>query len=346
MKISKLKSAVGVATLSMSIFATQAYAAGDLFIYNWTDYTAPDLIKKFEKDTGIKVTLDTYDSNETLLAKLKSGAAGYDIVVPSHNFVEIFIKEGLFQKINASKSVNYGNLSADFTSPSWDKDNQYTIPWQWGTTSFTVDTNVYKGDINSYNILFTPPAELQGQIGMFKSADEVISMAQIYLGVPLCSEDSSEMKKVLSLLQEQKPHVKIYSSDGVRERLTSGDVAIHQNWNGNSIKARADKDSMKYAFPKEGVITWADNLAVPKGAKNYDNAIKFIEYMMKPENIAVQSNFAGYSNGIKGSSEFMSDKLKTAHELAPPEGTKMVFSKTCSEAAIKLSSKVWTTLLK
>ncbi|WP_224824795.1 extracellular solute-binding protein [Cognatishimia sp. MH4019] len=336
---------ITISLLGVLLSSSAALAEGDLFLYNWTDYTAPDLIEKFETETGISVTLDTYDSNETLLAKLQSGATGYDIVVPSHNFVEIFISEGLLQPINASELSSAGNLNADFTSPSWDENNTYTVPWQWGTTSYTVNTDVFGGDINTYDVLFQPPAELQGNIGMFKSPDEVISMAQISLGLPLCSEDPAEMQQVLELLEAQKPHVKTYNSDGILERLTSGDVAAHQNWNGYSIRARNENPAMRYAFPKEGVITWADNLAVPVGAPNYDNAIKFIEFMMEPENIAIQSNFAGYSNGITGSDAFMSEELKTAHELSPPEGTPLVFSQTCSPAAVDLQNRVWTALL-
>ncbi len=332
-------------TTAITLITGAAYAEGDLFLYNWTDYTSPELIEKFEAETGISVTLDTYDSNESLLAKLQSGATGYDIVVPSHNFVEIFVSEGLLQPINASGLAGYENLNSDFTSPPWDEGNIYTVPWQWGTTSFTVNTDVFGGDINTYDILFQPPAELQGKIGMFKSADEVISMAQISLGLSLCSEDPTEMQQVLELLQGQKPHVKIYSSDGILERLISGDVAVHQNWNGYSIRARDENPAMQYAFPVEGVITWADNLAVPVGAPNYDNAIKFIEFLMQPENIAIQSNFAGYSNGVSGSDEFMSDALKTADELSPPEGTPLVFSRTCSPEAVELQSRVWTALL-
>lgn len=331
--------------LTAGLTAGTAAAEGDLFLYNWTDYTAPDLIEKFEAETGISVTLDTFDSNETLLAKLQAGAASYDIVVPSHNFVEIFVSEGLLQPINASKLEGYGNLNADFTSPSWDENNTYTVPWQWGTTSFTVNTDVFAGDIDTYQILFKPPSELQGKIAMFKSQDEVISMAALALGLPLCSENPADMQKVLDLLEGQKPHVKTYNSDGVLERLVSGDVAVHQNWNGYSIRARDENAAMKYAFPKEGVIAWADNIAVPAGAPNYDNAIKFIEFLLKPENIAVQSNFAGYSNGISGSDAFMSEKLKTAHELSPPEGTQLVFSQTCSPRAIDLQNRVWTALL-
>jgi spermidine/putrescine transport system substrate-binding protein len=336
---------IATSLLGLLLGTGAAFADGELFVYNWTDYTAPELIKKFEAETGISVTLDTYDSNETLLAKLQSGATGYDIVVPSHNFVEIFVSEELLQPINASKLSAAANLNADFTSPSWDKDNTYTIPWQWGTTSFTVNTDVYGGDINTYDILFQPSEELQGKIGMFKSADEVISMGLISLGLPLCNENPEDMQKILDLLKAQKPHVKTYSSDGILERLTSGDVAVHQNWNGYSIRARDENPAMKYAFPKEGVIAWADNIAVPKGAPNYDNAVKFIEFLMDPENIAIQSNFAGYSNGITGSDAFMSEKLKTAHELSPPEGTPLVFSQTCSPEAVELQNRVWTALL-
>ena len=339
----KLKVLLGATALSF--VAGTSHAEGELFIYNWTDYTAPDLIEKFEAETGISVTLDTYDSNETLLAKLQSGATGYDIVVPSHNFVEIFISEGLLQPINASALAGYSNINADFTSPSWDENNTYTIPWQWGTTSFTVNTDVYGGDIDTYDVLFQPPAELQGQIGMFKSPDEVVSMALIALGLPLCSENPEDLQQVLELLTAQKPHVKTYNSDGILERLVSGDAAAHQNWNGYSIRARTENAALTYAFPKEGVITWADNVAVVKGAPNYDNAIKFIEFMMIPENIAIQSNFAGYSNGISGSEAFMKEDLKVASELSPPEGTPLVFSQTCSPKAIELQDRVWTTLL-
>ena len=336
---------LSISLLALSCASGVAAAEGDLFLYNWTDYTAPDLIEKFEAETGISVTLDTYDSNETLLAKLQAGATGYDIVVPSHNFVQIMVGEGLLQPINAADLAGYDNLNADFTSPSWDENNAYTVPWQWGTTSFTVNTDVFGGDINTYEVLFQPPAELQGKIGMFKSPDEVISMALISLGLPLCNENPEDMQQVLELLESQKPHVKTYNSDGILERLVSGDTAVHQNWNGYSIRARDENAAMQYAFPKEGVIAWADNVAVPVGAPNYDNAIKFIEFLMDPQNIAVQSNFAGYSNGITGSEAFMDEALKAAHELSPPAGTPLVFSQTCSPTAVDLQNRVWTALL-
>ena len=335
---------IAAAAAVMMTGAPAARAAGDLFLYNWTDYTSPDLIGKFEEETGIKVTLDTYDSNETLLAKLKQGGGGYDIVVPSHNFVEILINEGLLRKIDAKSLPGYDNIDPKWQGPPWDPENAYTVPWQWGTTSFTVDTALYGGDIDTYAVLFEPPGELQGGIGMFNAPDEVIPMAQIYLGLPLCNESPEDMKQVLTLLENQKPHVKVYNSDGILERLVSGDTAIHMNWNGYSLRARKEKASLRYAYPREGTLSWFDNVAVPASARNYENALEFVAFMLKAENAAVQSNFAGYANGIAGSAEFMSDELKAAPEVNAPADVKAVFTRSCPEKAIKLADRVWTKL--
>ena len=335
-----------VATVAASLFGTTgAQAAGDLFLYNWTDYTAPGLVEKFENRTGIKVTLDTYDSNETLLAKLKQGGGGYDIVVPSHNFVEILIAEGLVQRIDAKSLPGYDNIEPKWKGPEWDPENEFTVPWQWGTTSFTVDTSVYEGDVDTYATLFEPPAELRGSIGMFRTPDEVIPMAQIYLGLPLCNDSAEDMKQVLALLAGQKPHVKVYNSDGILERLVSGDTAAHMNWNGYSMRARKEKPSLRYAYPREGTLTWFDNIAVPADARNYENALAFVTFMLDPENAAMQSSFAGYANGIAGSAAFMSEELKSAPEVAAPADVRAVFTRTCPERAIKLADRVWTKLL-
>ena len=321
------------------------HAEGKLYIYNWTDYTSPDLIKKFEKETNIKVTLDTFDSNETLLAKLKAGGgSGYDIVVPSHNYVPVMIQEGLLMEINAGKLKGSENIIDALKSPPWDPGNVYSIPWQHGTTSFAVDTAVYPGDINTYKVLFEPPPELQGKIAMFNSSGEVIEMALVYLGYPQCNEDSGQMKQVLDLLLKQKPYVRVYNSDGILERMVSGDAAIHMVWNGYAMRTRKEKSSIQYAYSVEGVLSWADNLTVPKDAKNKASAMKFIEFMLKPENAGFQSNFARYANGIKGSAAFMDEELKNAPEMKVPAGVESVFPMSCSEKSIKLYDKVWTKL--
>lgn len=334
---------------SIALWASGAQAGGNLFIYNWTDYTSPELIEKFEKETGIKVTIDSYDSNETLLAKLKSGATGYDIAVPSQNFVTILIEEGLIQKVNVAGMSNYGNMDPRWQKPKWDPSQEYSGPWHYGSTSFSFRADKYSGDGSSLKEFFEPGPEISGKLGVFKTPEEVANLAYIYLGIPLCDDQSSTFKAVQKLLVGQKPHVKLYSSEGMKDRMVDGTTYMTTWWSGDSMRGRIegqDKGAkITYAFPKEGVVGWFDSLVVPTGAKNVENAKIFINWMMKPENAGISSNFARYANGIKGSGEFMDAELKTAPEMSPPDGVPTYFSETCGPKYTKAMDKIWTQLL-
>lgn len=327
------------------LLTTTALAQGQLRIYNWSGYTSEEMIKAFEEDTGIKVTVDTYDTNETLLAKLKSGNTGYDVVVPTHNFVSIFVQEGLLEPINAAELPNYKNIDEQWRSPEWDPDNVYTVPWQWGTTSFAIDTALYDGDINTYDVLFRPPEALQGKIGMFDSWDEVMPMALRYLGYSEpCTTDTDAFKKSLELLEAQKPFVKVYTSEGILDNLIAGETSLNTYWNGAAMRVRAERPSVAYAYPKEGVSGWMDNLAVATGAPNKENALTFINWFLEPEHAAMQSNFARYGNGVAGATEFMDAELQSAPEIVPPEDANIIFAQTCSAEYIDLANRVWTRL--
>ncbi|WP_422367281.1 extracellular solute-binding protein [Pelagibius sp.] len=330
----------------IALAASAASAEGVLNFANWAEYTSPELIEKFEKETGIKVVLDTYDSSETLLAKLQAGGADYDVVVPGNNFVAGMISEGLIQNVDVRSLPGFANLEGRWQSPPWDPTNEYSIPWLWGTTGFTVDTSAYGGDIHTYEVLFNPPPELQGEIGMFNSADEVVKMVHAYLGNDLCTEDPAHFQAAFDVLKAQKQHVKMYQSEGLRERMLSGEVKAHSNWNGSSLKLRAQDAKFAYAYPKEGVLTWMDVMVVPSGAKNKDNALKFLAFMLQPENVAIQSNFARYSNAVAGSDAYMAAELKTAPEIVAPSDRTFIFVPACSEKSIKLQDQVWTRLLK
>ncbi|MGH2341128.1 extracellular solute-binding protein [Segnochrobactraceae bacterium EtOH-i3] len=339
-------SLLAAALLAASALTAPAFAQskGELNIYNWTDYTSEELTKKFEEETGIKVNVDTYDSNETLLAKLKSGATGYDIVVVSSDFVPIFAKEGLIEEIDASKLSNFGNLDPKWKGPAWDPENKYTLPFVWGITSYTIDTDVYKGPTDSLKTLFEPPAELKGKVGMFGSPTEVMSLALVYLGKPQCNTNPADLKEMQVLLEKQKPSVKIYNSDGIRDRQVSGETVAHQVWSGDGLRSRLEKPSIKFVFAKEGGVAWMDNMAVPKNAPNAENAKKFLEFYMKPENAALQSNFSGYPNAVAGSEKFVDKTLAEAPEFSTPEGYKYVFAPTCSPEAIRFYDRIWTKL--
>src|SRR4051812_42752087 len=267
----KLIFGVSVATL---LCALPALADGELHIYNWGDYTNPKLIEKFEKQYNVKVTLDDYDSNETMLSKVRAGNSGYDIVVPSDYTVKIMVDEGLLEKTEPNKMENFKNVRPEFVDIYWDNGRNYTVPWQFGTTNFTVDTNKYKGDINTFAILFNPPDELKGQINMLDDINSVMHATERYVGVKRCTADKAELKKVNDTLQAAKPLWKTFSYDTIT-KITSGDVIVTQQWNGASYRARQKVPSLKYAYPKEGTEGWMDNVAVLKGAKNLDNAKLF-----------------------------------------------------------------------
>ena len=322
-----------------------AKAEGELFIYNWTEYTPPELVAKFEKETGIKVSVDTYDSNETLLAKLQAGATGYDIVVPSQNFVPIFIKEGLIQKVAVHDMPNFKNMKDRWKFPEWDPQQEYTGPWQWGTTSFSYNSELYSGKGASLKEFFEPSAEIKGRLSVFQTPDEVVSLANIYLGLPFCSEDASQMKKVQDLLVKQKEYVVAYNSETMSDLLASGEAIMTNHWSGFSRLGRLTGAPIVYAYPKEGVVGWFDSMVVPASAKNVENARKFMNFMMDPVNMAMLTENQGYGDAVEGTEAYYSDELKSAPEINPPSDLKVFFAPTCSPRAQSLIDKVWTKVM-
>lgn len=335
----------GLLASVIGLTATVAFAE-ELHVYNWTDYTAPELITKFEAETGIKVVVDTYDSNETLLAKLQTGATGYDVVFPSQHFVEIMVKEDLLQKIDIKGMPNYKNVVAKFQNPPWDPTQEYSAPWHWGSASVQYRSDLYDGKMESLKEFFEPTDQVKGRLQVFKSADEVATLASLYLDIPFCTEDPQDAKRILELLKGQKDAVLLYASESMTDRLANGEVIMASAWNGDTMKGRLEvNENIVYAFPKEGVVGWFDSMVVPKGASNVDAAKTFINFMMAPENIAINANFARYATAINGAEEFFAEDMIGAPELATPT-VPVVFGEACSDKGQKLIEKVWTQLLK
>lgn len=319
-------------------------AEGTLNIYVWSDSISPELIEKFTAETGIKVNVDGFNSNEDLLTKLQAGASGYDLVTPSQHFVKIMIDQGLLEDIDAHATAAFQATDAKWRGQWWDPTNDYSIPLAYGTAGFTVNRDVYKGPVDSWKVLFEPEADLQGKIAMLSYPDEIVGAAQLYLGVPFCSEDASEMKKVYDLLAAQKPSVVAYTSDNIENRIGGGEVAAHFWWDGNSMKTRVnEKAPIEYAMPKEGLVGWLDSMVVPKGAANVDNAKKFIDFMTTLDNATVQYNYYGHSAPMAIDQAKAIYTAENAPELFPT--VKVEFSQACSPAAQDLVTKVWTQLL-
>ncbi len=327
-----------------------AQSKGEINLYNWSNYISPDLLKRFEKETGTKVNLDVYDSNESLLAKLKAGAGGYDVIVPSDYMVKIMIDEKLLEPINVAKFAQFKNV-ADFSQkPPFDPNRIYSAPYMWGVTGFSYDSARVPGGklADSWKSFFEPPAALKGQIADLNDQNDLFSSAAYYLGFQQCIEDPKQAEKVLQLLQKQKPFVATYNSDGTIERMTAGEVIMHQQWNGAAHRTKEKLKTTVFVYPKEGLPFWNDNFAVPKTAKNKAGATKFVQWMMEAKNIAEASNFTGYANSIKGSSDFFDQAMKDDPAVTTPlELTKRFRpNNICSQKATALRDKVWTKLKK
>lgn len=340
-----MKTLTSLAVAGLLLSASASSAAGELHIYNWGNYTNPELIKKFEKQFDVKVTLDTYDSNESMMAKVKAGGSGYDIVVPSDYAVEIMKKEGLLEATEPNKMENFKNIKPEMVNLYYDEGRRYTVPWQIGITSLQVDTSVYKGDVDTWGVIFNPPAELKGRINVLDDMVTVIHAAEHYKGFKICTSDKSELKQINELLLAAKPSWRTFSYDAPT-LLQSKDVDASMIWDGAAYRARATRATLKFGFPKEGVEGFVDNVAVLKGAKNLENAKLFQNFIMDPENAAMISNFATYNNGITGSEKFLDKDLGAAAELKRPADLKVQFSPPCAPEVIELYNKIWTNLRK
>jgi spermidine/putrescine transport system substrate-binding protein len=343
----KWKTMAASAAIAILGCAGSASAAGELNIFNWGDYTSADMIKKFEAAYDVKVTITDYDSNDTALSKVRAGGHGFDVVVPSANYVPIWVKEGLLLEARHDQMENFKNVDERWVNVPWDEGRHYTVPWLWGVSGIGVNTKVYGGDINTSAIWLDPPAELVGKINVAPEMNDVLFATIKYFGGNWCTDDLELLKKVRDKLVEAKP--KWLAMDySVTEKLPAGDYAAVYYWNGAIMRSRQKNPDIKFGYPKEGFPYFMDSVAILKDAKNVENAKLFMNFIMEPENAAMISAFAKYANGIKGSMEFMPPEMQSAPELVvPPEFEKAgEFLTSCEPQVQELYTKLWTQLQK
>jgi spermidine/putrescine transport system substrate-binding protein len=341
----KLTAAVSGFALFASIGVAQA--DGELNIYNWGNYTSPEMIKKFEEKFKVKVTITDYDSNDTALAKVRTGGHGFDMAMPSGNFLPIWIEEGLIIEARPDQMENFKNLREEFVNVPFDPGRHYSIPWLWGTFGTVVNTKHYKGDINTWEIIFKTPDELKGKLNVVPEMNDMMYTAIAYHGGEPCSKDKELLRKVRDTLVAAKPNWMSMEYSTI-EAMVKGDMYATSDWNGSALRQRLQNPDIKYGYPKEGTFIWQDTVVILKDAKNVENAKLFMNFILEPENAAMNSAFARYANAIKGSEPFMPDDMKGAPELGFPADYKgkIGFSQACPADVQEIYTAIWTELLK
>jgi putrescine transport system substrate-binding protein len=327
----------GKTLLAMSLMGVMAGAvqADDkvLHIYNWSDYIAPDTIANFEKESGIKVVYDVFDSNETLEAKLLAGKSGYDVVVPSNNFLAKQIKAGVYQELDKSKLSNYGNLNKSLLKAVSisDPDNKHAFPYMWGSIGIGYNPEKVKAalgvdTIDSWDILFKPEniAKLKScGVSFLDSPTEMLPVALHYLGLPTDSQKKEDIKKAEDLFLKIRPSVTYFHSSKYISDLANGNICVAVGYSGDvqQAKSRAaeagDKVKVSYAIPKEGAGSFYDMVAIPKDAENVDGAYKFMNYLLQPKVMADITNAVRFPNGNAEATQYVNKEITSDPGIYP-----------------------------
>lgn len=326
----KLFGCIAIATVSLTFsLAIQAEEPKILNIYNWTDYIAPDTIVNFEKETGIKVRYDTYESNEGLHAKLLTKKIGYDIVVPSSNWAKLQVEKSLFQKLDKTKLPNWNNLDTGILAKleSADPDNNYLSGWLWGYTTIGINSNKVLKALgktpvpeNIWELVFNPTytSKLKScGIAYLDAPDEIFPLALQYLGKPAFSQNEDDYRQTFGMLAKVVPDIKHFNPGSQTiDELTEGKICIAIAWAGDINQARRraiEKNTNQYivaTMPKSGATLFMDTMAIPVDAVHPDNAHKFINYILKAEVHAGLTNATNYANPNKAALKFVKPELR------------------------------------
>jgi putrescine transport system substrate-binding protein len=331
-----------------------------LNVYNWSDYIEASVVPEFEKETGIKVNYDVFDSNEVLETKLLAGRTGYDIVVPSASFLERQIKAGVFQKLDKSKLPNLKNVDESIAAriAKHDPGNEHSVNYFWGTSGVGYNEGKIKerlpdAPVDSFKMFYDPAIVSKFKdcgVTILDAPSEIVGTALLYLGKDPNSEDPADLKAAEDLLMKIRPYVRYVNSSKYIEDLANGEVCLSLGWVGDVFQARdraneAGKGiTIKYNIPKEGAIMFFDMLAVPTDAPHPINAHLFIDFLMRPEIAAKNSDFVHYANSNAASYDLISKDVRNDTAVFPPPDVMAKLQPDLAESPqfTRLLTRTWT----
>ena len=272
----------------------KAPEAKKLSVFCWSEYIPQSVIDQFSKETGIQVSVENYASNEEMLAKLTAGGGQYDIIQPSEYVVEALIAQKLLHPIDKTKIPNLSNIAPQFLKMGFDPDNSFSVPFMAGTVGIVVNTDLIKDDIKSFADVFKP--ENKGKIVVLDDAREITAWALLSQGLPINDMSDTNLEKVKPLLANWLPMVKVFDSDSPKPALLNGDVAIGVVWGGEGAILLQSDPKFRWIIPAEGTHLFIDSLAIPKTAKNVDNAEAFMNFILRTDISKQISDAFPYTN--------------------------------------------------
>jgi putrescine transport system substrate-binding protein len=350
-----------VLALALSLIAGLAAAEQRVAnVYNWSDYIDPQVLTDFTKETGIRVQYDTFDSNETLETKLLAGKSGYDVVVPTAYFLERQIKAGVFQALDKSKLPHIADAWPEIAKrlAAYDPGNAHAVNYMWGTTGVGFNVKAVRerlgsDTIDSWDVVFKPELLAKFKdcgVMMLDSADDILPAALHYLGLDPNSVKQQDLDKAAALLLKVRPFVRKFHSSEYLNALASGEICLAVGWSGDVKQAQKRAAEAKngveigYAIPQEGAQMWFDNLAIPKDAKHVPEAYAFIDYLLRPEVAAKNSNFISYANGNQASQKFIEKAVLDDRGVYPDAATmaKLYTVSARDQRAQRATNRLWT----
>ncbi|UXJ50317.1 MULTISPECIES: polyamine ABC transporter substrate-binding protein [Pseudomonas] len=348
---------------SLSLLACAVAQADDKLVrfYNWSDYMGPDTLKDFQKDSGIKVQYDVFDTNEMLEAKLLSGHSGYDLVVPSSQFLTKQIKAGVYQPLDRSRLPNWNHLDPRLMQrlEAADPGNKYAVPYMWGTVGIGYNADKVKAalgadaPVDSWDLVFKPQnlAKLHDcGVAFLDAPVKIIPQALHYLGLDPNSHNPDDYKKASALLQKLAPSVTYFHSSRYTTDLANGDICVAIGYSGDVMQAQSRaKDAgkhidIRYVIPKEGANLWFDMLAIPRDAQNPAGALALVNYLLQPQVIAPVSDYVGYANPNKDATALLDPKVRDNPGIYPSDAVidKLFVSADLPPNIQRVITREWT----
>lgn len=307
---------IGTFILLILLVGCRSQNENTLNVYNWGEYIDKEVLSDFKKETGITVKYDNFVTNEDLYVKLKRAGSSFDLIVPSEYMIEKMAKEDLLLKIDKEKLENISNINPKIQSMADQRVDGYSVPYFWGTLGIVYNKNLVDEPVDSWDILWDE--KYSGSIIMLDSSRDSIGIALKKLGYSLNSTDIKELKEAENLLIKQKPIVMAYLVDETKSYMVSEEAALGVMYSGDAYDAILENENLAYVIPKEGSNLWVDSMAIPKNAKNVENAYKFIDFILNPEVGAQISDWVGYSTPNKEAEKLLPEEMKDS-EVAFPD---------------------------